>query len=121
MEQQLTTSTIAMIIGWVLTAVGLGRYVGKLKGKVEENEEDIREIKRMFLTMDGDQRFITHKAHDKIQLDCQRIQNERYDHLIRRLEEKDKILYNHLERLDSTVMELSKAIAKLVGAQENKK
>lgn len=121
MEGYLATSALVAIGGWLLTAVGLGKYIGKLKRQVQQNTEDIGKIEKTFITSDGDPRFVSYKAHDKIQMDCQTLQNERYDTLVKRMDEKDRILLDHLSKLDDSVMELTKLIACLTGAHSKDK
>lgn len=116
MEGDLTVGLLGIIGGWLLTALGLGKYVGRLRSQVKENTDSIQKLERMFITTDGDQRFVSYKAHDKIQLDCQKLQNERYDTLVKRMDEKDRLLFDHLSKLDDSVIELTRLIATLTGA-----
>jgi hypothetical protein len=113
MEDQEHVKTILAFCGWALSILGIGRYVGKLKGNVESNTESVEKLEGRFTDSNGEPRLMTNVAHDKIQNDCQAFQTERYNNLVKRLDERDKILFTHLDRLDVSVIELTKAISAL--------
>lgn len=120
MERFFQVGTVVAIVSWIMTAVGLGKYVGKLKSQVQENSKKVEKLEKMFITEDGEQRLMSIKMYDKGQADCQKLQNERYDFLVKRMDEKDRMILDHLVRLDTSIIELTKQISCLTGLQKRK-
>lgn len=73
------------VIGWLASLFGVGRKVGQLESEIERCHErhdghdtkwdrienTINEIRSLFYTTEGDTRFLTQSAHDKLQRTCQ--------------------------------------------------
>ena len=83
---------LSFLITWAVGIFGAGKLYGNILSKTQKNTDDIVGIKKEFKTTDGEVRLLSYAAHDKIQQACQKIQDERYDHMESRLDRHDKKL-----------------------------
>jgi hypothetical protein len=90
---------LTFVVTWVAWLFGFGKVYGTLTSKIDKHDRDIIIIKKEFTTGDGDQRFMSFSAHDKIQAVCQSHMNERHESLSGRLDKHEAKLDKILEVL----------------------
>jgi hypothetical protein len=94
--------TIAgFVLTWLAGIFGFGRVYENLSGKVEKHEVAIKELQDNFTTGDGEPRFVSYTAHDKMQASCQGLMRQRLDSIDGRMNVHDEKLDRLLEGVSS--------------------
>ena len=91
----------------VCAVFGLGVVWGRGEYTAKSNADEIKEMKRQFITQDGEPRFITYPAHDKMVDNCQEKAEMKYNYLVEEigktqasLKRIEEILLGKTRRLD---------------------
>jgi hypothetical protein len=94
--------TIAgFVLTWLAGIFGFGRAYEALSGKVAKHETAIKELQENFVTVDGEPRFVSYMAHDKMQAACQGLMRQRLDSIDDRMNTHDEKLDKLLEGVSS--------------------
>lgn len=114
---QLEITIIGFILTWTATAVGIGVAYGRLSVRVDKNSENIAGIQKKFVTGDGEQRYMTFRAHDHI---CER-NSEAFIGEIRHIAEALSANTIELKAMRDQVNQLTVAVAVLEEGRDGTK
>jgi len=96
----ITSGACSAIASFLVSSFLVGRRVGKAEAKIAEHTTEIAELRGEF-KKDGEPRYVTYAAHDKIQQSCQGLMNMRLGNIEAQIEKQDKkldLIINHLPR-----------------------
>lgn len=84
-------SWISSAITLIIVIFGGGKVFGILDTKQKTTIKRVEELEDSFLDHEGEQRFVTHRQHDKLQSACQGVIMSEFTHIkesIERIEKK---------------------------------